>query len=765
MRALLVLFILLLCAPVLAVPTISNCQVRHQELWIGESNNIYLTCSDSVAIDSVYANITGPNVTLPTLYFENISTSYNLTIDSSYFDRIGVFNATVACNNTNGETATTETQIDVSKLTGYISNATSFVYVGDIIEIDFMVMKNNVNLTEGVSFEVEFNNQDIELRVPPAYDANKGWLLKMDAESEGDYTAHVYAFYDRANVTKTTGISVRNEIEFEFSSVSKTNVEAGDTIKVVLKSADKGTPVDLNADNLYFELGSENPEILNITKSGSYYNVELSMPELDYGRYDLYAYLLYKGTNKINTTIDYPLSIEGNLVENAKLKFTSGDRIVTMTADSNGDYSGFLLPGTYTVDVELPKSNMRLFTTKINNYSDSIKYWYIETDIEGINVVDAHVYETDLDFYMASIDMFYEGEDDVRLFRCSEWDSATKECHDWQPFGATINTNNNSIHVEIYNLSAFAIGRVKRMLMDFAFDKDVYALKDLVRVSGKVYDEDNSPVENAMVKLHIGEASSTTFTDSSGDFSLDFIAPDYEGTHEVLITASRYGFIETNSTRNIETERISDVSIIFPETVKVEAGSSLEKELKIINIGQEELTNLKIEISGIDDYYFMKKEINKLDIGETETIGVRFFVPSNKTTETLSAVISVSGDVSKEKIFGFTIEEKIEKEPAGPTGFFVNIDFSQITSYLNSILFILAFATVSFTLAFFWKRKKRSHKDLAVIMDIKSHFHHEKHREKDEGILMKLKDEIINAEKKFEKPKKEEKEDKIVFGS
>ena len=764
-RLILFAIIIFMAAPALAVPSITNLQLRYPEVWLGEGDNIYLTCTDSVQIDKVYADIIGPGVILPRLYFSNVSGSYNVTIDSSYLDRIGQFNATIVCNNTNSESVSTAAQITVSQLTGYIYNTTPSVYTGNIIEIDIVVMKNNQNLSSDVLFDVNFNNQPVTLRAPPAYDMNKGWLLKLNADEPGDYDVDVHAYHDRTSITKSTFVSVKDEIQFEILNLDKANVKSKENLTIGIRSSEKGTPINLNNNNLEVTIDYVSTEILNITKNGDIYNVRVAVPELSYGTYDLYAVLDYKGTHESNTTIDYPLEIKGKLVPGAQLKFIIDDKEKIISTDSNGDYSGYLLPDTYTLEVSFPKSRLYLYTISIQNYTDAIKYSSpTGIEIPGVRAVDVHAYDVQLPFHSAAIDIFYDDsdiayEDEITLLKCYEWSFVENECDsDWVIAQASINKSTNTIKMDVYNFSAFAISTVKRMVLDFSFDKEKYSLSDIVSVNGRVYDEDMNTISDVKVKLEVEDTdiASTTFSDEHGKFSIDFIAPDLENVYTVLLSAEKYGFVGSNSTDYIEVGKSTEISIIFPDTIKISPGETIEKELKIINIGQTSLYNLRINMTGTD-YYFVTPIIEELSVGEEKTLNVKFFVPLNVSKGTQSVVLSVSNDeVRKEEIFGFTIEEIGLTTTTTPTGWAINIGLGQITSYLNSILFIIIFATVAFTTAYVMKKKRRKgNSDVDQLVFSMKNGH--------QNTINKLKSEItkLNNNLKEEPREKEQKPDSL----
>jgi hypothetical protein len=258
------------------------------------------------------------------------------------------------------------------------------------------------------------------------------------------------------------------------------------------------------------------------------------------------------------------------------------------------------------------------------------------------------------------------------------------------------------------SLSAYALGTLKQLSVDFSLNKESFYLKDLIRIRGIVLDENRNAVSNATVSISLKGTSinTTTTTDSNGIFQAEFIGPESEGSYALLLKAEKYPYISFNTSKELKFERSKEFSIVFPDTVRVAAGENLTQELNLINTGQSDLYGLQIFITGIPaSYYRIEKASEDLKVGETKKIKIYFSIPSDANQTTLSASLTVFNDqVKKEKTFGFTVlaSNKTVSQPTGITGRVVlpEIDWN--------VVFIILFALASFSLAFILKRRKVS---------------------------------------------------------
>jgi hypothetical protein len=601
------IFIFLLLPSTFALPVIDNVTLNPSNIWLGENISIYLNCSDNenYTITRVYGNITGPNsYIIPATEFIKINDIYYWNINTLYLDRTGKFDVSIYCSNDNNQTSFYSTNFNISRLTGYINKITSNpAYIEDTIEIDFILKKDDIPISSGVDFNVKFNDQYTPLKLLPAYDPINGWMLKIDSPNiTGSFNVKVTASYNRANITNSTSIEIKDKIEFDIVGINKNWVGPNETLLVVVKALERGIPIELNKDNFKIKIGSSDSEITGITQTGSLFNVNLLTPQIIPGKYDLTATLTYKNSSFTRTKqLDYIVPIQGKIVDtnnkgvNVQIKFFLGNvEKLSITTDSNGFYSGSIPPDVYNVKLIFPHSTLYLEGVTLNKFDDPIRYFeFTDLDVPGVRVAGLYVYETVLSFYKANLEMKYDegnvlNEQELKVFKCSEWNSGRKACFDtWSEVGAFTDTVRNLVNLTSDTLSAFVIGETKKIKVDFNLDKPKYALKDLVKIRGLVQDEDGNIISNATVKVEVKGTSINikTQSDSNGIFSIEFLSPEYEGNLTLTITADKYPYIGYSSNKNLEIIKNRAISIVFPDTVQIKQGGNLTQEFAIVNTG------------------------------------------------------------------------------------------------------------------------------------------------------------------------------------
>ncbi|MEM5778332.1 MAG: hypothetical protein QXK49_01755 [Candidatus Aenigmatarchaeota archaeon] len=722
MKKYLILFLTLIFVQKIAFayPIIQNVLVNPQDLWLGESPTITLSCYDneSKAISKVYANIVGPGIILPTLEFTG---NYNLTVNKAYLDRIGNYNVTIFCNNSDNESAVALTSFTVSKLTGYISSIQpSPGYANEEMEIGFFVKKDNVPITNDVSFNVTLNDIPKQLKIAPAYDLVKGWLLKIDLPSEkGFYNLKVYAFYDRTNVSNSSLIEVRKRIEFEINSLSKNWVSSNENITLSIKAKDQGNVIDLNDNNLDIEIASTNLNINSIEKIGDLYNVKITTPSLSAGRYEVKATLYYENNYYTATKpIDYIVTVSGDIVDennkaiNTQIKFFLNNiEKLSLTTDSVGHYSGSLPPDTYDVKIIFPQSTLYLKGVSVSNFNDPIKYYY-STDslVEGIRNAGLFSFDVALSYSEAEIEMKYEeknviDETNLVIFKCSSWNSGRKVCnYGWFEIGGNFDIVRNIVKVNLNSLSAFVIGERKPIIVNFNLDSEKYYIGSTIKIRGLVKDQDGSAVANASIKAKIKNINKSieTFSDNNGVFTFELKAPEEEGEYILELSATKSPYISFSGSKSFDVVKSRSITIVAPETIRIKQGQKLTQEISLINTGQADLINLNVSLSGIpSNYYNVTNFIERLKANEENKIYIYFSIPEDAEKKTYSLVFSIfNNEIKQEKIIGFTVIDKNETTTTTPSGKFImpKIDFD--------MLYLIAFAIICFSIAIILKKLK-----------------------------------------------------------
>ncbi|MEM5879636.1 MAG: carboxypeptidase-like regulatory domain-containing protein, partial [Candidatus Aenigmatarchaeota archaeon] len=675
--------ILILFSSALALPEINNIKLKpSSEIWVNEGLEIEVNCSDSSKVNATLIGKSGYII-----YVDSFSSSnglYKATINPIYWrNRADEFDATIICLDDSNNSDQKEVKFTVSKFFVEIAKVSpSTIYLGDLIEVGVLVKRDSTPINSpDVSFSITLDNQTIQPRINPPYDPSEGWIIFLNSSeipnAIGTHSLNIFVAYDRVNSTKTLTFSVNEPIQFSITSLDKTWVKSNDTVKLTIQAFDKGTTIPLTAENLEIKIGSTQVKTFAITPTNNYYVVAIVAPELDSGSYTLSALLHYKNYTYLSEkSISYIVPISGRIVDenekavSTKISFYSdGVERLRLYTDSAGAYSGNLPPGTYDVEFVFPQSTLRLYDVEVNRFEDPARYYYFASaDVPGLNVVALFVYEVDLNYYKASIEMKYSesnvlNENLLKVYKCENWNSGRKECYGkWEEIPSRIDTIRNVIYVNTTSLSAYAIGSLRKLSINFNLNKEIFYLKDLVRLRGMVVDEQKTPVENASVSIQIKNTSikQKVFSDSNGLFTIEFLSPEQEGNYSLILTAEKHPYISFNSTLTLQVLKSKEISIVFPDTVRINQGENFSQEFSVVNIGQAELYNLKISLEGIpSEHYILQDEIERLDVNEEKKLKIEFSIPANASAGTLSCKIKVfNEEVSKEKIFGFTIIEK-----------------------------------------------------------------------------------------------------------
>lgn len=741
MKKIFIILILFMANLVAAAPTIQN--IGTTDVWLGNNGRIVLNCSDPANdIERVYSRIIGPEIILPEMNFVLGGSGYYLDIDKSYLDRAGAFNATVFCKTNESEVNST-ISFDVSMLTGYITNFTDFSYPSKTVQIGFIIKKNDMEITSGVSFNVYFNNQQKTLKLPPAYDTSRGWLLWLDTpDSPGTYNVLVTANYSDASFSESRNMEISNEIIFELKSMDKTSVKENDNITAVFSAFDKGTILELTKNDVSIRI-NENDAAFNITKTGNSYSAIIVAPNLQPGKYDLKIRLLYRDGYVITQSIHYPLEISGKMLDkdnrqvNTEIKFLSNNvEKYKFYTDSTGSYSGSINPDIYDINFAFPQANLKLERVFVNSFNDPIRYTFIDHhQITGISNSKVYIFNAALSFYRANIEFSYSDSDfldetKIKVFKCPSWSPVKLACNsNWLEFNPQIDTVRNKINITTDAISVFALGEKDSIDLKFNIE-DKYRIKDLIKINGIASDSYDNPIDNASVSISINGVSYRTTSNENGVFSFEMLSPEEEGNYTLYLRAEKQPYIQYILNPKIEVTKIRAIAITAPDSIKIKKGENYTQEIIFTNTGDVELYNLRIEIMGPEEkYFFLTPLIEKLSVGEEKRINLYFFAPEDSEVSTKAATIKLYGDgIAEEKTFGFTImknqEEETNENPI--TGF--SVASAPIPKIDGTLFYLVIFAIFCFSIAIIMKnrKKKEQHHDnqnneiRSALFDIKN---------------------------------------------
>lgn len=680
-----------------AAPIIQNVSIDSSYLWLGEETTISLGCFDNAnnTIDYVYADITGPGIILPRMFFVPSGGGYVLLVDEIYLDRTGTFYVTLYCENNNSEITSDSASFVVSELTGYINIIDpSPAYIGDIVEIDFVVKKDGVESSSGVTFDIKFNGITKALKVSPAYDTAKGWVLKLDSPALADnYDIDVTAFYDRAEVADSSSLEVNNYFQFEIVSINKNWFDINDELIVRLKALEGGIVITLDENNIEIDIAGSVAEIKSITFHDNVFDVKIVAPSVSSGKHNLEATLNHNSYTYSDTIeVAYVVSIEGEIVGyddkglSVNIKFIKDDAVkLSLITDAFGKYSTSLPPDTYDIEVIFPDSKLYIHSAIVNSFYDPIKYSYSDSIvIPGIMNAGLHDFGISLTYSSVDIEMEYkekniDDETELVFFKCSNWNSGKKICNgEWDEVFGEVDVNRNIVEIESSELSAFVIGTRDELDVDFSLDKTVYNLEELITATGLVKDSLRKTVSNAFIELSVEGTGikSDTNVDKNGVFSIIIPVPEIEGNYTLSLTAEKYPYIDFEEETSFIISKSKSVYINFPDTIKIERGKNYTQSFSLINTGQDTV-ELSLSLTGLpEEYYKLSSTKKTLELNEESSFYIDFLVPEHAETGIKSVTLQVSSDeFSEDKVFGFNVVESDQTETESPTGFATGFEF------------------------------------------------------------------------------------------
>ncbi|MBI4176025.1 MAG: hypothetical protein HY518_02390 [Candidatus Aenigmarchaeota archaeon] len=727
---------------VAAMPALDRPLVTPPNPWLGEGMRITANCTDDLGqpISRIYAIINGPNIITQPLDLANLGQEYAVDVDSSFIDRPGQYEASVFCQNSLQEQDNMLTPFTVSTLTNRISGITpGRAYVSEPVEIGFFVYKDGVSLTPGAAlgaFDVKIAGQSVISQQPTKYDTNRGWIIKLNApSSRGIYTAEVSAEFSGQKAKNTTTLDVKDPIEFDITSVDRTDITQGDKIAVSMQATDRGVPIQLTTAMVSLKVGPAQTAILDFSHSGSISTARITAPPLPPKYYDIAAQLSYNGFSKTVTRgVTYIIQVSGSLLDvdgnpaSAEIRFVRSDGFQSVVnTDAKGDYSAAIPAGTYDVIVKHSQATMTLEDVDIDEFDDPIRFSYTPGDVvAGISSSGIFMTESTLDYDDAEIEMKYDekrflDENDIKVFRCANWNAAKKACNsDWEEADSDIDKIKNTATVRSSITGTFVVGEKRGMEVEFKLNSQ-YSVSDMIQIQGLAVDPDRNPVDMATVRLSVKGTQLSAFavTDVEGYVELELPVPQDEGTYKVLLTGEKDPFLDFSQDIDIIVTKKRELDIGVPDTVRLDKGESGGEEFTIANVGQADLTSLRLSITGIPEglYRLERLSIDSLPVGALETVSVQFSAPEGSKADTYAGTFVVEADGKKyEKLFALTIAEEATPEaqetaPADsgnaaasgiPTGSFVLAPVSADMAY--ALVAIPAIIAASLTL----RRRKAS---------------------------------------------------------
>jgi len=758
LTTILAIFIMLaLSGKVQAAPSINSVEfVPDSTPWVGESLTMRVNCTDSAPISSLVAQISADSgFSIPNQTLSLSSGLYQASLSPLYLTSPGNYTANFYCTNNLGQQTSQASSFMLSNFTISVSAATGTPYVGDQLEFNVIVKKNNVQVISGVDFSVLVDGSSQPPVVTPPYDPSKGWVVYMPAQtSGGNHEYKIIASYDGTSANQSKSVTVLDSIQFNISRIDKLVLKGNDTVTLDITALEKGVKIPLNSSNLAINVGSVSAPIQSVASVGNYFTVTVYAPERSPGTYTMSATLTHGPYTYLDSeTVSYNVPIEGRVTDasgkgiSAEFRFKQNDvQKLKVNTGSDGTYSATLPPGDYDIEADFPNAKIKMDEAEIDDdFDDEINYYELSSkSLDGLKVAAVHVFEISLKAEDIEIEMKYDeskvdDESELRVYRCSAWSKSKGACTtSWREISAFIDTISNKVTVSDTGFAAYAIGSVNSLSMTLRLDDQDYPVGSPVKLSGVVIDKEGNIVGGATVKLDVKGTGikETTTADSNGLFSFNFPAPDSEGNFTASVTAEKPPFESFTKEARLQVVRQRTFTIVFPDTIRIEPGVELAQNLKVVNTGQSNLAGLRISIEGIPGDYFVLPTIERLDRGEERNVPIMFSVPVGTPKGTHSATLKIQNiETSREKVFGFTVTEpRVRTESEEPsafapvTGFLIGFGSVKPNQLTTSLIYVGIFAACAFTASFFLKRYRMRSRHLSFHGGMRSDLYEIKNR-------------------------------------
>jgi hypothetical protein len=654
-----------------AVPQISQLTASRSEIWLGDPINLTARCMDNdTQVSKVLSDLIGPGTILPALNFEPAGENmYLLQIPGNYFDRKGNYTANVTCIGS-GETSA-EISFSVSDVISRISKIQSMLYAEDVLEIQMMPKKNDILITQDVTFRLIIDGQEKQLLMPPFFDSQRGWILRSDSPNTGNHSVLVETNYLDKIMKNSASLEVRQLVSLDILSIEKTNVKTQENVSITFRATSHGDAIALNKDNIRIYCGGTNSKITDFYQSSGNYNVKFETPDLSSGSYNMRLEINFNGsTYSAETGISYLKTIIGRFTDSSgngisvSMRFFKGDsQKFSASTNSDGTYNLQILPDTYNMDAEFPDAFIHLDNVEVTGAVNPITYSYNpNAKSEGLVISGMFYMSTQWHFESATLKLKYrdifEKESTLKVYKCALYDNGCSSS--WTTITPEIDGNINTATIYITSLSNFAVGTLDSLNITLNTDKQKYQRKELIKISGSTFTS-QGPIGNVQVMLRmpgIGQDALTT-SDPRGYYSKEIISPDQDGNYSILAEASKSPFQQISKSGGIEIVSSPSISIIFPGSIRVEKGGNFTEEIKIVNTGQTDITNAQISIDLDKSHYLMAESVFSIKEKQEIRIPATFFAGDNDASNTISASINFTSDqISSKKIFGFTIQDK-----------------------------------------------------------------------------------------------------------
>ncbi len=747
-----------------AFPVINNLSVQEPNLWLGETETIFLNCTDdnSTELMTPYADITTSSAIFPNTVFTLDSNGMHYlaisTAQPSNFYKTGTFNATVYCKNALEETVNETVSFAVSNLSMEVNKVTSPVYLGDVEEANIFVKKDGNTITSNINFSITLDETKMTLLSQPYYDFAKGWILRFSTagQAAGTRTLSISANYGRASVSSAREIKVANVVEFSFLGIGKTWISANDALSVQLKAIERGNPVQIKKEQLTVQMDSTNVNIIEITPpAAGVSTVKFSAPSMSAGEHTLKIVFNYNNfSESYSKGVSYVIPASGNIFisteksSQVQMKFTTSGAELPVKVESSGAYSALIPPAKYTIFLSDGAPTLEIINADIITFDDGIKYQpLVSGTVMGIQGAGIYYYGAVFGYSEARLKLPYDqskvnDESELRAYICENWNSGKKTCMaDWKVIDSKIDTVRKIATIDNAILNAaYIIGSPDSAGIEANTEKEIYGLNEKIKVTGISLDGAKNMLGDASITVSVNGLAIAVSTESNaqGIFSVELQNPGAEGTYSATVSISKPPYISSQKQINFTVVKTADLTIAGPDTIRTNPGEQSDIQFRLINVGEADLNDLKISIKGLPSNYYRivpSDTIEQINSGAEKSVSVHFGIPDDAARATFGASIEASkGDFIRTQNFALTVlsaanasSSVIITQTQAPAN--ENAQNSNSTTYFSLSMptafstffaaqsdfsYIAAFAVASFSAAIALRRRRLTSKKYSV---------------------------------------------------
>jgi len=723
-KGLWLIFFLALIPFFLPMPTLADISVNFtpsNKIWIINSNGA-ISYNPATIVVEANCNITyayiydseGTQYIIGTNRITNNKLSFDVSSLNKDLLASGInYSLSITCDNNDS----TSMPLNVSYIEASLSIIDSVSKSNDLFEDStlgaILKLKENGNFLSPIE---EKTNLNISLFVDGLMRNISSMIYYSDSNqteisfgplSAGSHTVKISISYDGLpspiQISQVINVKKRLSIKSIYPQYFSSNITASITLDTSIQ------PLDQNYLSVFID---NNPANL-LSVSGNAINI--LTPPLSPGEHTL---TVRYGNYSDSTKVYYVSKITGKLLDDSKKAiftrftlFKDGNSVLSTTTNSSGDYEIALPPGYYELKVEFPQATLYFKNFYLRDTDGLINYVYKDSvPIKGLRVYGFYIFEFSGDYSSVSLDLRYskmnvEDEDSMKVFYCSNWNFASNSCNsNWKTLDFTLDKINSKVSPNLDHLSAFVVGREVSLKVACSINKNSFYINETASISCLVEDEDGNAVENASITINFKGKVVNGKTDANGIFTYEYLV-DREGNFNVSVSAYKNPYLSASNYFTFSAEKKKEIFISFPDLVKAEVGTNTTLEFSILNTGQADLTNLQIYFEDLPFNYIISHDyLEKISVGERKNFTLTIFIPENVSVATYSPKIKVvSKELEASKNFGLTLI-KAEK-PQPQSGFVVKLPQINIDSRYS---YLIIFALISFSLAFFLKRVKKS---------------------------------------------------------